>query len=66
MADQTQTWKSGDLVQLKPTGPIMAVQSIEPSGMFLTASWFSGKKLEKGRFAIASLQTPPADDDGDS
>lgn len=58
-------WKIGDLVQLKPTGPIMAVQAVDTDGKALRASWFSGKKLESGRFASDSLQSPPADDDDD-
>lgn len=66
MAGETHTWKAGDLVQLKPTGPVMAVQFVEPNGLFLKASWFSGKKHEQGRFATASLQAPPVDDDSDS
>ena len=66
MADAETAWKAGDLVQLKPNGPTMAVQSVEPSGLFLKASWFSGKKHEQGRFAVASLQAPPADDDSDT
>lgn len=65
MAEGEKSWKAGDLVQLKPTGPIMAVQSVEPNGQFLKASWFSGKKHEQGRFATASLQDPPVDDDVD-
>lgn len=52
----TSNFKVGDLVRLKPkNSPEMAVQSLDADGKGLWASWFSGKKLERGHFALDSL-----------
>lgn len=46
----------GDLVSIKPGGPVMAVKSINGSGGdIFECQWFAGKKLEVGRFPAASL-----------
>ena len=47
----------GDVVTLKSGGPDMTVQSTE--GDHVWCQWFGGRKLERGRFPIASL-TPVA------
>lgn len=57
---QIEDIEVGVLVKLNAGGPTMAVQTIctnmrdEPNG-FVECQWFAGKKLEKGRFPIASL-----------
>ena len=55
--------KIGDLVILKSGGPIMTVAEMDaaygPAGVL--CKWFSGKKLESGRFPVASLEEPKED-----
>ena len=59
----TQKFNVGDLVRLKPkNSPDMAVQSVDTDGRKLWASWFSGKNLERGHFAIESLVPVEADE----
>lgn len=43
----------GKVVQLKSGGPDMTIQ--EESGEHVWCQWFGGRKLERGRFPIASL-----------
>ncbi len=50
--------KTGDLVTLKSGGPIMTVQEAAHGDDHVWCQWFSGKKLERGRFPIASLEEP--------
>ena len=52
----------GTIVKLKSGGPDMTVELIvinystkQPTGD-VDCQWFAGKKLEKGRFPIASLE----------
>ncbi|NSX15641.1 DUF2158 domain-containing protein [Cupriavidus taiwanensis] len=52
----------GTIVKLKSGGPDMTVEEIvvnwntqKPTGD-VDCQWFAGKKLEKGRFPIASLE----------
>lgn len=47
-------FNEGDIVVLKSGGPDMAVKDDE--GHTVVAQWFSGKKLEYGRFAPGSLK----------
>ena len=44
----------GDVVVLKSGGPDMTVQE-ESTGDHVWCQWFGGRKLERGRFPIASL-----------
>jgi len=58
MADQT--FKVGDLVQLKSGGPIMTVSEIyfhRPETKYW-CQWFAASKLARGLFASAELQIP--------
>lgn len=47
-------FKAGDIVQLKSGGPQMTInQVVEPDNeepIYIDCVWFSGKKLEGGRF----------------
>ncbi|RON67545.1 hypothetical protein BK675_16015 [Pseudomonas fluorescens] len=52
----------GSIVKLKSGGPDMTVQEVvigyttkKPTGD-VDCQWFAGKKLEKGRFPVASLE----------
>ncbi|MBT9234316.1 YodC family protein [Pseudomonas sp. MG-2] len=57
---QIEDLEVGVLVKLNAGGPTMSVHTIcknmqdEPNG-FVECQWFAGKKLEKGRFPIASI-----------
>jgi uncharacterized protein YodC (DUF2158 family) len=53
--------KVGDVVELKSGGPEMTVQSTE--GDHVWAQWFGGRKLERGRFPVASLLPVEPDTD---
>jgi len=49
-------FEPGSIVQLKSGGPDMTIQ--EPStDDHVWCQWFGGRKLERGRFPIASLVT---------
>jgi len=55
----------GTIVKLKSGGPDMTVQEVckrydneEPTGS-VDCQWFAGKKLEKGRFPVDSLELSP-------
>lgn len=55
----------GTIVKLKSGGPDMTVEEIcvhydtkEPNGN-VDCQWFAGKKLEKGRFPVDSLELVP-------
>ncbi|WP_442909830.1 YodC family protein [Hyphomicrobium sp.] len=57
--------KVGDVVILKSGGPEMTV-SEEPKRTdadHVWCQWFGGRKLEKGRFPVASLISPPKKDE---
>lgn len=51
-------FKVGNLVVLKSGGPVMTVEEVF-GGDRIKCPWFSGKKLEDGYFAPASLQAAP-------
>lgn len=51
----------GDVVELKSGGPEMTVQSKD--GDHVWAQWFGGRKLERGRFPVASLLPVESDTD---
>ena len=51
-----ETYKVGDLVQLKSSGPAMTVYEVSRSGLHVKCQWFDGAKLEEGDFAMISLQ----------
>lgn len=44
----------GALVELNSGGPVMTVRASDQTTA--TCQWFSGKKLESGSFALASLK----------
>ena len=48
-----EDFKVGTVVQLKSRGPDMTVQTKD--GDHVWCQWFGGRKLERGRFPIASL-----------
>ena len=53
-----ETFKVGDLVELKSGGPAMTVMRVDDEGHVHT-NWFSGRdrgKLEKGEFPIEALR----------
>jgi uncharacterized protein YodC (DUF2158 family) len=50
--------KSGEIVHLKSGGPDMTVQSLD--GDHVWCQWFGGRKLERGRFPIVSLNKGPS------
>ena len=52
MAD---SFKPGDIVQLKSGGPGMTVTRIVDSGKVLHTSWFAGKKNETAAFPIEAV-----------
>ncbi|MBB4515850.1 YodC family protein [Paraburkholderia fungorum] len=53
-----QTFKVGDIVQLKSGGPEMTVNSVPTGGgTYYQCQWFAGKKLESGHFPSDSLKT---------
>ena len=57
------TFKVGDLVELKSGGPVMTVQAVpDVPGIstFYSCQWFSGKKLESGAFPPESLNPSEA------
>lgn len=49
----------GDLVKLKSGGPDMTIQSVNNSAAPYTywCQWFAGRKLERGNFSEASLES---------
>ena len=59
MADEFQV---GDTVALKSGGPAMTVAETSRDG-HVWCQWFGGRKLERGRFPVASLQPAKAGED---
>jgi uncharacterized protein YodC (DUF2158 family) len=53
-------YKTGDLVMLKSGSPVMTVKSVSSVDL-VWCQWFSGKKLEAGQFAMASLVDAPTE-----
>jgi uncharacterized protein YodC (DUF2158 family) len=65
-------YKTGDIVQLKSSGPKMTVvrylrshipglDADEDSGVKVRCQWFAGAKLESGDFLEDSLQPAPVE-----
>ncbi len=56
-------FKVGDQAELLSGGPIMTVTSLdEPTfggDEYVQTKWFSGKKLEAGRFPVGALKLSP-------
>lgn len=59
---KSEQFAVGTIVKLKSGGPDMTVEEVvinyntkQPTGD-VDCQWFAGKKLEKGRFPIASLE----------
>ena len=59
---KNQDMQVGTIVKLKSGGPDMTVEEVvvaystqKPTGD-VDCQWFAGKKLEKGRFPVASLE----------
>ena len=59
---KSQDLQVGTIVKLKSGGPDMTVEEVvigystnKPTGD-VDCQWFAGKKLEKGRFPVASLE----------
>ena len=58
------TYKTGDLVKLRSSGPVMTIKTTDlvaamsPLGMepMYWCQWFVGKKLNQGQFAEDSLE----------
>jgi uncharacterized protein YodC (DUF2158 family) len=57
MAD---TYKTGEIVQLKSGGPKMTVAGTV--GGRIACQWFAGSKLEQGVFQIDTLVKAPPDE----
>jgi uncharacterized protein YodC (DUF2158 family) len=54
---KANTFKIGDIVQLKSGGPEMTVETAPDIGQnYYCCQWFAGKKLESGVFPSDSLQ----------
>ncbi|EPK0249914.1 DUF2158 domain-containing protein [Serratia marcescens] len=49
----------GDLVKLKSGGPDMTIQSVSETSTSYSywCQWFAGRKLERGNFSEASLES---------
>lgn len=64
---KNQDMQVGTIVKLKSGGPDMTVEEVvvaystqQPTGD-VDCQWFAGKKLEKGRFPVASLELVNSD-----
>lgn len=56
----TEGFKPGDLVRLKSGGPVMSVKTAKTGfDGYVDCQWFSGKKLESGRFNTETLVAAP-------
>lgn len=53
-----ETFKVGDVVQLKSGGPRMTVHEVLSGGV--RCKWFAGSKLEEGYFEVEALIKPKA------
>jgi uncharacterized protein YodC (DUF2158 family) len=49
----------GDVVQLKSSGPLMTVESIDDDGVH-NCTWFQERELKKGHFPEATLKLVPS------
>ena len=58
----SETFKSGDTVQLKSGGPVMTVtEAFDEFGVFkVRCKWFVGTKLEKGEFTSEAVKLAEA------
>lgn len=52
---KSEQFAIGTIVKLKSGGPDMTVQTTAAED-YLFAQWFAGKKLEKCRFPVGSLE----------
>lgn len=52
----SETYKGGDLVQLKSGGPPMTIQEWSESQKKWLCVWFKGASQDRGYFTEASLQ----------
>jgi uncharacterized protein YodC (DUF2158 family) len=62
-----QSFKPGDIVQLKSGGPKMTVKKREDyplDGEYYSCQWFAGSKLSSGSFDVESL-VPVENGDGE-
>jgi uncharacterized protein YodC (DUF2158 family) len=57
----SETFKAGDVVQLKSGGPLMTVNFVESDGDVQVAacSWFLKDKKESSRFPVSTLKLVP-------
>ncbi len=51
-----EVFEVGELVQLKSGGPSMTVRKVIGEDPVIWCQWFSGNKLNEGRFAPDSLE----------
>ncbi len=51
-----QTFKVGDVVELKSGGPAMAVATVDNPPGTVWCQWFDGKKKSSGTFATDTLK----------
>jgi len=66
MANMKKPFTTGEQVQLKSGGPVMTVAGIHQNPLspydqtvgHVICQWFSGKKIETGKFPAESLQQP--------
>lgn len=49
------SFKPGDIVQLKSGGPVMTVTRVLAGGKVLHTSWFAGKKNETAAFPFEAV-----------
>jgi uncharacterized protein YodC (DUF2158 family) len=56
-----ETFKTGQIVQLKSGGPKMTVKK-QVEGMGIQCQWFAGSKLDSGYFPEESLVKPPQEE----
>lgn len=59
MTNAKEKFAVGTIVKLKSGGPDMTVQISDDD--YLYAQWFAGKKLERGRFPVSSLEKVPSE-----
>jgi uncharacterized protein YodC (DUF2158 family) len=52
-------WNVGDLVVLRSGGPVMTVTDPSNFDGYVSTTWFSGKKNERGQFPPAALKSAP-------
>ncbi|HYE32103.1 MAG TPA: DUF2158 domain-containing protein [Methylomirabilota bacterium] len=55
-----QTFKTGDVVQLKSGGPKMTIAEVDHGGQRYFCKWFAGAKIETGAFHVDTLKPASA------